>query len=51
MVLMNALAGDIAFEFIRLVFLGACMVGGVFVGKKLRDASNAKKSAKENNVN
>jgi hypothetical protein len=51
MVLMNALVSDIVFEFVRLIFLGVCIVAGVFVGKKLRDASNAKKSTKENNGN
>ncbi|MDD6571957.1 MAG: hypothetical protein PUF12_06140 [Thermoflexaceae bacterium] len=47
MVLLNALVSDIVFEAVRFIILGACMVGGVFVGKKLRDASNAKKSANE----
>ena len=47
MVLLNALVGDILFEAARFVLLGACMAAGIFVGKKLKDASDAKKSAKE----
>ncbi|MGN0515258.1 MAG: hypothetical protein ACI4GD_13365 [Lachnospiraceae bacterium] len=47
MVMLNALANDLIFEIIRFVILGACMVMGVLVGKKLREASNAKKTAKD----
>lgn len=47
MVLLNALVTDLVFEVLRFIVLCACMVGGVFVGKKLKDASDAKKSANE----
>lgn len=47
MVLMNALVSDIGFEIVRFIILGACMVAGVLAGRKLKDASNAKKSANE----
>ncbi len=47
MVVLQALVSDIVFEIVRFIVLGACMVGGVMVGKKLREASNAKKTAKE----
>ncbi|MGN0161230.1 MAG: hypothetical protein ACI4AQ_07580 [Lachnospiraceae bacterium] len=45
MVLLNALVSDIVFEAVRLVVLAACAVLGVLVGKKLKDSSDAKKSA------
>lgn len=48
MVLLNALVSDLIFETVRFIVLAACMVGGVLVGKKLKDLSDAKKSAKEN---
>ncbi|MCM1467655.1 MAG: hypothetical protein NC086_05855 [Alistipes sp.] len=47
MIMLNALVNDIVFEILRFVLLGACMVAGVLVGKKLRASSNAKKTAKE----
>ncbi len=48
MVLLNALVTDLVFETVRFIVLAACMVGGVLVGKKLKDASDAKKSANKN---
>lgn len=51
MVLLNALVNDIGFEALRLIFLIVCMVCGIFVGKKLKDAKVSKKSANENNGN
>lgn len=48
MVLLNALVTDLVFETVRFVILAGCMVLGVFVGKKIKDFSDARKSAKEN---
>ncbi len=47
MVLLNALVSDLVFETVRFLVLLGCMIGGVLVGKKLKDASDAKKSANE----
>lgn len=47
MVMLQALVSDIAFEIVRFIVMGACMVAGVLVGRKLRMSSNAKKAAKE----
>lgn len=47
MVMLHALVSDIVFEIVRFIVLGACMVAGVMVGRKLRASSNAKKTAKE----
>ncbi len=47
MILLDALVSDIIFEAIRFVVLAAVMVAGVFVGKKLRDMSDAKKASKD----
>lgn len=47
MVILHALASDLVFEIVRFIVMGACMVAGVLVGKKLREASNTKKTAKE----
>lgn len=47
MVMLHALVSDIVFEVVRFIVLGACMVAGVMVGRKLRMSSNAKKTAKE----
>lgn len=47
MVMLQALASDVVFEIVRFIIMGACMVGGVLVGRKLRESSNAKKTAKK----
>lgn len=43
MVLLNALVVDIVFETVRLIFIAAVMICAIFLGKKLRDHSDAKK--------
>ncbi len=44
--LVSALVGEIAYEAVRFVIMLALLVLAVFVGGKLRKASDAKKAAK-----
>lgn len=44
--LVSTLVGEIAYEAVRFVIMLALLVFAVFVGGKLRKASDAKKAAK-----
>lgn len=48
--LIGALAGEVIFEAVKFVVMLLLLVGGVFIGGKLRMRSDAKKAAKEKEI-
>ncbi len=45
MILLDALVADIIWEVIRFIIFACLIVGGVMIGKKLRDHTDAKKAS------